>query len=60
METIFRKVLVLQNGLSHARLPISFPKTILWLSPNIEQKRITLNNNEFLVQKFRSCQKFVK
>ena len=60
METIFRKVLVLQNGLSHARLRISFPKTILWLSPNIEQKRITLNNNEFLVQKFRSRQKFVK
>ena len=45
METIFSKVSVHQNGLSHAPLPISFPNTILCLLPNIEQKRITLNDN---------------
>ena len=38
------QVLVLQNGLSHGCLPISFP-TILWLLPNIEQKRIPLIDN---------------
>ena len=41
METIFSKVSVLQNGLIHVCLTISFLKTILWLLPNIEQKRIT-------------------
>ena len=45
MKTIFSKVSVLQNGRSHARLPISFPNTILWLFPNIEQKHVTLNDN---------------
>ena len=45
METIFSKVLVLQNGLSHGCLPINFPNTVLWILPNIEQKRIPLNDN---------------
>ena len=40
MKTIFSEVSVLHNGLSHARLFISFPNTILSLLPNIEQKRI--------------------
>ena len=29
----------------NGRLPISFPNTFLWLLPNIEQKRIPLNDN---------------
>ena len=45
METIFNKVSVLQNGLSHERLSISSLNTFLWLLVNIEQKRIPLNNN---------------
>ena len=45
METIFSKVLVPQNGLSHGCLPICFRNTILWILPNIEQKRIPLNDN---------------
>ena len=45
METVFSKVSVLQNGLSHTRLPIFFPNTILWLLPNMKQKRIPLNDN---------------
>ena len=40
---IFSKVAVHQNGLNHARLLFSFPSTILWLHPNIEQKHSTLN-----------------
>ena len=45
METIFSKVLVPQNGLSHGCLPTCFRNTILWILPNIEQKRIPLNDN---------------
>ena len=41
----FSKVSVFQNGLSHGRLSISFPNTFLWLPPNVEQKRIPLNDN---------------
>ena len=40
-----KRLSVLQNGLSHGCLPISFPDTILWLLPEIEQKRIPLNDN---------------
>ena len=43
-ETIFRKVLDFQNGLSHKHLPVSFSSTFLWLLPKIEQKRIYLND----------------
>ena len=46
METIFNKVSVIQNELSHGRLSISFPNTFLWFLPNIEQKRIRLNDNK--------------
>ena len=53
MEAIFSKVSVLQNGLSHERLPISFSNTILWLLPNIEQKRIPLNDNIVWCKNFR-------
>ena len=45
MKTIFSKASLFQTGISHTRLPISFLNTILWLLPNIEQKRITLNDN---------------
>ena len=45
MKTISCKVSVLQNGLNHSCRPISFPSTFLWLLPNIEQKRIPLNDN---------------
>ena len=45
MDTIFNKVSVLQDGLSHRRLPLSFPNTFLRLLLNIEQKRIPLNDN---------------
>ena len=44
-ETIFRKVLVIQNGHSHEHLRVSFPNTFLWMLPKIEQKRISLNDN---------------
>ena len=43
--TMFKKVLVLQNGFSHGHLSISFLNNFLWLLPKIEQKRISLNNN---------------
>ena len=39
METIFRK------GLGQGCFSISFPNIFLWLLPNIEQKRIPLNDN---------------
>ena len=39
-EAIFRKLLVLQNGLSHEHLCVSFPDTFLWLIP-----KISLNDN---------------
>ena len=44
-ETIFSKVLVLRNGLSHGHLSISFPNTFLCLLQEIEQKLISLNAN---------------
>ena len=44
-DTIFCKVLVLQNKLSHKHLPVSFLNTFLRFLPKIEQKRIYLNNN---------------
>ena len=43
METLQSKFLY--NGLNHGRLSISFPNTFLWLIPNIEKKRISLNDN---------------
>ena len=46
MDTIFSKVSVLQNGLSHGRLSISFPNTFLWLIPNNENKDIRLDDDE--------------
>ena len=49
MQIIFSKVSFLIKfdacGLSHRHLFISFPNTFLWLHPNIEEKRIPLNNN---------------
>ena len=59
MQTIFRKVLVLQNELSHEHLPVSFLDTFLWLLPKIEQKRISLNVTLFGA-KLPSRQRFVK
>ena len=44
-ETIYRKVLVLQNGLSHEHFPVSFPNTSQKLLLKIEQKRLSLNDN---------------
>ena len=43
IETIFRKIYVIQNGLRQGSLSISFPKYFLWLLPSIQQKRILLN-----------------
>ena len=34
----FSKVLLLQNGLSHGHLSISFPNTFLWLFSKTKQK----------------------
>ena len=45
MKTIFSKVSVLQNRLRYGCLSISFPNTFLWLLPNIEHKRIPVNDN---------------
>ena len=39
------KFLVTENGIRYWRLSISFPNTFLLLLPNIEQKRIPLNDN---------------
>ena len=36
MDTILSKVSILKNWLSHKRLSISFPNTLLWLLPNSE------------------------
>ena len=44
-EMISSKTFVLQNGLSLGRLSFSFPNTVLWLLPKIEQKRISLNDD---------------
>ena len=44
-ETIYRKVLVLQNGLSHEHFPVSFPNTSQKLLLKIEQKRLSLSDN---------------
>ena len=46
MDTIFSKVSVLQNGLSHGCLSISFPNTFLWLIPNNKNKDIRLDDDE--------------
>ena len=44
METIFRKVQIIQNGLMWGRLSINFPNTFIWLLPNIQQKLIPLKD----------------
>ena len=47
MMKTFSQVSVLENGLFYRRHLVSFPYTCLWLLPDIEQKRIILNENSF-------------
>ena len=45
---------VTETPSSHGYLSITFPKTFLWLLPNIEQKRIFLNNSIVWCKNYRA------